>query len=101
MPEADLDVYQSIIYSWTHIVRDHSPNVKCGDLDAYFPVHWKNWERVFTERQPVDGIRVLHHYGYFSRQYTRTMDKAWIYRNDCLFSDLARPLLSDLHRLGW
>ncbi|WP_217179180.1 glycosyltransferase [Streptomyces sp. AC495_CC817] len=101
MPEADLDVYQSIIYSWTRIVRDHSPKVKFGDLEAYFPVHWKNWEQVFTERRPVDGIRILHHYGYFSRQYTRTMDKAWIYRNDCLFSDLAQPLLSDLHRLGW
>ncbi|WP_193241683.1 glycosyltransferase [Streptomyces phaeolivaceus] len=101
MPEADLDVHQSIIYTWTHIVRDHSPKVTFGDLGAYIPVHWKSWERVFTERLPVDGIRILHHYGHFSHRYTRTMDEAWIHRNDCLFSDLARPLLSDLHALGW
>jgi hypothetical protein len=106
LPEADLDVYQSIIYRWTRIVRNHSPAVEFGDLEAYIPVHWKEWESVFTEpllteRLPVDRIRMLHHYGYFSRQYTRTMDEAWIHRNDCLFSDLARPLLRDLHRLGW
>ncbi|QKV94916.1 hypothetical protein HUT19_26835 [Streptomyces sp. NA02950] len=101
MPEADLDVYQSIIHLWTRIVRQRSPTVEFGDHDAYFPVHWKNWEDVFTERRPVDSIQVLHHYGYYSRQYTRTMDEEWVNSNDCLFSDLARPLLRDLRRLGW
>ncbi|WP_326690287.1 MULTISPECIES: glycosyltransferase [unclassified Streptomyces] len=99
MPEVDLDVYQSIIYYWTRVVRAHSPAVEFGDLHAYFPVHWKSWERVFTERWPLEGIRVLHHYGYHSRRYTRAMDEEWIRRNDCLFSDLARPLLRDLHGL--
>ncbi|MFF5259932.1 glycosyltransferase [Actinomadura viridis] len=99
LPEADLDVYQSIIYRWTRIVREHSPPVEFGDLRSYFPVHWNDWEVVFTERLPSDTIRVLHHYGYYSRKYTRVMDEEWIRRNDCLFSDLARPLLRDLEGL--
>lgn len=99
--DADLDVYQSLIYIWTRIVREQSPPVEFGELEAYFPIHWRDWELAFTRRLAADRIRVLHHYGYYSRRYTRAMDEDWILRNDCLFSDLARPLLRDLHRMGW
>jgi hypothetical protein len=99
MPEADFDVYQSIVYRWTRLVRSAAAPADYGVLSSFFPVHWKEWEGIF---QPggfdgdLDSIHVLHHYGYFSRKYTATMDEAWLAANPCLFSAIARPVLAEL-----
>lgn len=99
MSEADLAVYQSIVYRWTALVRQLEPPPPFSDLGAFFPVHWKAWERIFTPDELAEQaphIHILHHYGYFSRQYTATMDEQWMADHDCLFSRLARPVVQAL-----
>jgi hypothetical protein len=103
MPEKDLDVYQSIVYRWTQVVREAGDAVEFGDLDAYFPVHWKQWETIFRPGEfpgDMDAIHILHHYGYFSRAYTARMNARWIAQNDCLFSRVAAPVIDELGRVG-
>lgn len=104
MPEADLDVYQSIVYRWTTVVREAPEPIRFGQLAEFAPVHWRDWERIFIPGGfdgDVDRIRVLHHYGYFSRQYTASMDVGWLHANPCLFSRVALPVVDDLRtRLG-
>lgn len=96
MPDADLEVYQSVVHRWTAIVRSSGSGVEFGELAEYFPVHWRDWELIFQENgftgEP-SRIRVLHHYGYFSRKYTATMDERWLAEHPCLFSALARQAL--------
>lgn len=96
IPDKDLDVYQSIVHHWTAVVRDSPEPVTFGDLASFFPVHWRDWERIF-QPSGFDGdprrVHVLHHYGYFSRAYTRTMTPQWLDEHPCLFSALARPVV--------
>ncbi|MDG4765262.1 glycosyltransferase [Solwaraspora sp. WMMD406] len=99
IPDKDLDVYQSVVYHWTDVVRNSPEAVTFGGLDDFFPVHWRDWEQIF---QPAgfagdpDRVTVLHHYGYFSRAYTRGMTAHWLDTHPCLFSSLARPLLDQV-----
>lgn len=99
MPEDDLNVYQSIVYRWTNLVRETCSDLQFGDLQAFLPVHWKEWECIFVEGGFAgnrDRIHILHHYGYFSRQYTANMDAQWLANHPCLYSALARPILDML-----
>jgi glycosyl transferase-like sugar-binding protein len=92
----DLGVYQSIVYRWTELVRRARPPVEFGRLADYFPVHWKEWELIFTAGGfdgDASSIRILHHYGYFSRRYTSLIDEAWLERHPCLFSEKALPVV--------
>jgi hypothetical protein len=102
MPAEDLDVYQSIVYRWTRFVRQAAAPGDFGALDSFFPVHWKEWERIFTEpgrEDEADAVHVLHHYGWFSRKYTAEMDVAWLRSHPCLFSEIALPVVAELEGL--
>jgi Glycosyltransferase sugar-binding region containing DXD motif len=101
--ESDLSVYQSIVYRWTAIVRQAGDTVHFGALEAYFPVHWKQWETIFRPGEftgDVESIHILHHYGYLSSAYTSSMDEDWIAAHPCLFSEAAGPVLASLAALG-
>lgn len=99
MPPQDLDVYQSIVYRWTALVRQVAGPHDFADLGSFFPRHWKEWEDIFTQPSragETDSVHILHHYGWFSRQYTATMDTAWLRSHPCLFSELALPVVAAL-----
>ncbi|MFJ4851710.1 MULTISPECIES: glycosyltransferase [unclassified Streptomyces] len=99
MPPQDLDVYQSIVYRWTRLVRQTAEPGDFADLRSFFPRHWKEWEEIFTRPAragETDSIRILHHYGWFSRHYTASMDVAWLRSHPCLFSELALPVVAAL-----
>ncbi|MEW2514689.1 glycosyltransferase [Streptomyces sp. NPDC046870] len=99
LPEKDLAVYQSIVYRWTRLVRASTAPDDFSPHDRFFPVHWKQWETIFRDDDRPelrDDIHILHHYGYFSRAYTRQMDTAWLRSHPCLFSELALPVVEEL-----
>lgn len=101
--DADLSVYQSIIYIWTdEVLRLPPPNGFC-DLELAFPVHWKDWEDLFAASgpDPVAKPWVLHHYGYFSSNFTRTSNLRWLERNDSVFARAALPTARALAALGY
>lgn len=99
MAERDLEVYPSIVHRWTRIVRQEQGSVRSGDIQAFAPVHWRNWESIFVPGGfdgDTEPIHVLHHYGYFSRRYTASMDVSWLEANPCLFSQVALPIVDEL-----
>ncbi|MFD8248520.1 glycosyltransferase [Nocardia sp. NPDC059691] len=99
MPEKDLGVYQSIVYRWTDVVRAEAPAMT--PLSKVFPLHWREWERIFLPdgyQADTEPIHILHHYGYYSRKYTKEMNEDWLRENPCLFSALALPVLDKLSR---
>lgn len=103
MTERDLEVYPTIVHRWTRVVQQDD-SVPYGDIRAFAPVHWTEWERIFAPGGfdgDIESIHVLHHYGYFSRRYTASMDVNWLTANPCLFSEVALPVIDDLRaKLG-
>jgi len=98
-PREEFDLYPSIVHRWTKVVRAAGDAVRFGELEAFLPVYWRDWESIFQPdgwARPVDSIHVLHHYGYFSRSLTAEMDERWVAEHPCLFSTIAAPVLKAL-----
>ena len=99
VPDDDLARYPSIVHRWTQVVRDAGDSVPFGDADAFFPVHWQDWESIFQPggwTTDVESIHVLHHYGYFSRTITADMNEQWLAEHPCLFTTVATPVVRAL-----
>jgi hypothetical protein len=102
MPTTDWTVYQSIVYHWTDVVRSSPVPVVFSDLEAFFPLHWKQWEDIFRSGRfggDPASVRILHHYGYFSRRITSHMDAGTLQFSSSLFSVLARPVVAELAKV--
>jgi hypothetical protein len=103
----ELMAYESIVLRWSALARRLARQDDFGDSSKAFPVHWRDWEWIFSPpgREPSTtnksvttrpDVDVLHHYGYFSSKYTSQMSLTFLTTWPCWYSELALPVAYEL-----